>query len=179
MAGLSLRALARELGVALSVVQKARDARRIFPEADGTWNLEKVRRQWAENTMASKRHRGNPRLEAPEPEAKGTPEGGNASWNRARTVREALQARLLELDLKARTGELGSNAEWQKVAKTQAKRTADLLASLPAQIGPQLDMVSGEEATRILETEIDRVLEDLAKYPPESTNGHKKRRGKA
>ena len=55
----SNRELARQLGVSETAVRRAEKAGRIKREADGTWDIAKVRAQWSGNTdQAQQRQKG-------------------------------------------------------------------------------------------------------------------------
>ena len=66
----SNRELARQLGVSETAVRRAEKAGRIGREADGTWDLAKVRAAWAGNTDPA--HQPGP---VPRSGAAGLPEG--------------------------------------------------------------------------------------------------------
>ena len=56
----SNRELARQLGVSETAVRRAEKAGRIRREADGAWDLAKVKAAWADNTDPAQQ-RGEPR----------------------------------------------------------------------------------------------------------------------
>lgn len=179
--GVSLRALARALGVRLQAVQDARDAHRITPEPDGSWKITSVRKQWALNTNHAKRHRakdkGKSTLEGGSGEANGAEEGPSGSlaggWNKARTDETTLKARLLELRLRKQLGELLDADAVRTVAKTQSKAACDKIMSLPSSLAPELlGITTLEEMTAKLEDALGRVCDELATYPAStSRNG--------
>lgn len=165
----SLRAVARALKVTIQAAQKARDSGRITPEPDGTWNVAKARRQWRANTAHAKRHTRDPEPNGRQPDAE---ESLGAGWNRARTVETTLRARILELRLRKEMGEVLDGEEWRRVAKAQAKATADKLMSVPSIVGPELLGITDlAEMISKLEEAMGKICDELASYPP-AQNGN-------
>jgi len=64
----SRRKLAQALGVSETAIRKAERAGRIAPEADGGWDVEKIRQAWQANTDAAQQRQTPHRLK-PVPEA--------------------------------------------------------------------------------------------------------------
>src|SRR6185503_6142289 len=176
--GVSLREFARRMGVRISAVQKARDAGRITLNPDGTVDPVRGRRQWGENTIHSKRHRGRPRVKGTQTEPEPTPEGSredredtggegmSSGWHRAREVHETIKARLLQLELEKKQGKLLDADEVRRTTFALARRTRDRLLAMPSRLGPEVSGLSPDEATRVLREEVERICEELAGKPP-------------
>lgn len=155
--GISLRAFARQMGVTHQAVRKARDAGRIPVNRDGTVDPVKAHHAWRNNTLHTKRHVGRPRFSAVGVDNSGI----SAEWLRARTAREAVQARLLQLELDTGCGLLLYADEVRREAFTIARRVRDQLLALPRRLGPEICALSPEEATRVLQVEVDRICNEM------------------
>ncbi len=162
------RALAAELGCTKRAVELAEQAGRISKEPDGRWNVAKVRRQWAENTDHTKRSHGNPRLGVGGSKANGAGREGNGTatgaWNQARAVREATHARLLGLKLQKELGEVVAVEDVKRRAFAAARRARDMIQALPGRVAPIVAGLPPAEARKVLEEEVDRICDELAKY---------------
>jgi len=176
---ISLRAFAIAMGVAPSAVQKARDSGRIPVNRDGTVDPVRARRAWRDNTLHSKRpprkSKARARRGAPPDdveEGNGSLGSMSAEWHRARAAREAIQARLLQLDLEQRQGKLLDAEEVGRATFALARRLRDRLQSLPGQIGPEVIGLTSAEAVRLLQQEIDKICDEIA-GPTPGKNGKK------
>ena len=123
----SNRGLARQLGVSETAVRRAEKAGRIGREADGAWDLAKVRAAWAGNTDQAQQ-RGGPSTgdgsKAPRRAVKPVPEAavgavrdtlrehgepiaaGAMTFMQARTANEVLKAQERRVRLQRMKGEL-------------------------------------------------------------------------
>lgn len=190
--GISLRELARKLGVSHKAVQKARDAQRITANPDGTFNLARAKKEWRDNTQHVKRQHGEPKIEAPEEEVeatvaapKGTPAAAKSTpavvngkapngLNAAQTRRYELQAEILELELEEKRGRLLDAVEVKGAAFEAARKTRDMIMDIPQRMGPLVAGLTPEQATVALEEECGRICDELAKYGGPSKNGRRK-----
>ena len=134
MARTSNRELARQLGVSETAVRRAERANRIKREADGSWDLAKVKAAWSDNTDQAQQRSG-PRQRSdrlrrsalkPVPEAAlgavrdtlrehGEPivagPGQVMTFMQARTANEVLKAQERRLRLQQMKGELVDRAK--------------------------------------------------------------------
>lgn len=174
--GVSLREFARQMGVQVSAVQKARDSRRITLNRDGTVDPVKARRQWRENTLHTKRPPRKPKANGTRPgpsEDEDDADEGlgsmSSTWHRARAVRETIQARILELDLKKRQGDLLEAVDVRRAHLALSRRLRDRIQAFPRRLGPEVfGATSAEEATKMLQDEADQICQELE---PPSENG--------
>jgi len=142
------RAYARHRGVTHAAVQKAIAAGRITVEKGGTIDAAKADRDWSATT---------------EPRMNGHRTVRSAGYLRARTAREQARAKLTELDLGLRTGELLDAAEVRRVVFSRARRARDLMLTIPARLAPVVaGITDAKECYRLLEAEVRRVCDELA-----------------
>lgn len=158
-------ALARALGVDEKAVRLAEAAGRITREQDKRWDVEKVRREWSENTNAGKRHRGGPKGEDREETGQGQANGSShGRWQQARTARESIQARLLEIELKRKTGEVVDAAVVEREAFETARKLRDLILALPGRVAPLVAGMTPAEARKVLDEECGRICDEMSGF---------------
>jgi hypothetical protein len=127
-------------------VQKALRDGRIVKEPDGTIDPDRADRDWLANTAVQKRREVAP-----------------ASYQEARAIREALNARLAKLDYEERLRQLVPAAEVKQEAFEMARTFRDRMLAIPGRIAASLaaeDDVKRVEAK--LAFEIRRALEELS-----------------
>jgi hypothetical protein len=170
MAKTSNRELARQLGVSETAVRRAERAGRIKREADGSWDLAKVKAAWSDNTdQAQQRPRleqqsGRPKRAAlkPVPEAAigavretlrehGEPvSAGGMTYMQARTANEVLKAQERRLRLQQMKGELVDRAKAVAQVFRLAREERDAWVNWPARVvammAAELDAPCGETA---------------------------------
>lgn len=126
-------------------VQKAIRDGRITQEADGSIDPEQADRDWGKNTSQAKR-----REKAP------------ASYQEARAIREALNARLTKLDYEERLRQLVPAAEVKREAFEMGRTFRDRMLAIPRRVAASLAAES--DVKRVegrLASEIRRALEEL------------------
>jgi hypothetical protein len=174
----SQRELARRLGVSHTALQKAQRAGRIAPEADGAWDVEKVRARLAESsdptrktaTLAAPkaapvaptapRHVSTPAISAPAPDP--LPRAAGSTFHDARTANEVLKAQERRLRLDERRGKLVDKARALLLVHRLAKEERDAILAWPARVAAEMAAELGVDAHR-LQTMMDtRLREHLA-----------------
>jgi hypothetical protein len=187
----SNRDLARQLGVSETAVRRAEKAGRIGREADGSWDLAKVRAAWAGNTDPAQQ-RGEPspgngsrkaarRAVKPVPEAAvgavretlrehGEPVAAGAmTFMQARTANEVLKAQERRLRLQRMKGELvdRANAVAQVFRLARAERDAwvNWPARVAAMMAAELEFDPHKLHT-VLERHVRSHLAELAEVRP-------------
>jgi hypothetical protein len=181
----SNRKLAEALGVSETAVRKALAADRISRDADGGFDVAKVKRQWAGNTdAAQQRPKAKPGLR-PVPaaalgavretlEESGDPGGagpmpGGLSYLQARTANEVLKAQERRLRLQRLKGELIDRARATAQVFTLARQERDAWAQWPARVAADLAAALGLE-THTVQTELEAAvkaqLAELAELKP-------------
>ena len=124
-------------------VQKALQAGRITKDPDGLIDADRADRSWDANTAEQKRH-----------------EPVTASYQEARAIREALNARLARLDYEERLKELVRVEDVRREAFVAGRALRDRLLAIPGRVAAS--MVAAEtvrEAEAILRRELLRALE--------------------
>ena len=124
-------------------VQKALQAGRIAKDPDGLIDADRADRSWDANTAEQKRH-----------------EPVTASYQEARAIREALNARLARLDYEERLKELVRVEDVRREAFVAGRALRDRLLAIPGRVAAS--MVAAEavrEAEAILRRELLRALE--------------------
>src|SRR5919106_2895002 len=153
MATTSNRELARQLGVSETAVRRAERAGRIKREADGSWNPEKVKAAWSDNTDQAQQRppeqrRARPRRIAlkPVPDAAvgavretlrehGEPVAAGAmTFMQARTANEVLKAQERRLRLQRMKGELVDRAKAVAHVFKLARDERDAWVNWPARV---------------------------------------------
>jgi hypothetical protein len=188
MRATSNRKLAQALGVSETAVRKALAAGRISREADGGFDIARVKRQWAGNTDAAQQRptaKTNPNLR-PVPAAalasvretlreSGDPHGGEPlaaggpSFLQARTANEVLKAQERKLRLQRLKGELIDRARATAQVFTLARQERDAWVQWPARVAADLAADLGLETHTVqtaLEAAVKAQLTELAELKP-------------
>src|SRR5918996_6116557 len=191
MATTSNRELARHLGVSETAVRRAEKAGRIGREADGTWDLAKVRAAWAGNTDPAQQRGGagvgdGNRSAArhavkPVPEAAlgavrdtlrehGEPiAAGAMTFMQARTANEVLKAQERRLRLQQMKGELVHRAKAVAQVFRLARDERDAWVNWPARVAAVMAAeleVDQHRLHTVLERQVREHLNELAEVRP-------------
>jgi hypothetical protein len=187
----SNRELARQLGVSETAVRRAEKAGRIGREADGTWDLAKVRAAWAGNTgpahqragASAKERSGRPARGAvkPVPEAAlgavrdtlpehGEPiAAGAMTFMQARTANEVLKAQERRVRLQRMKGELVDPAKAVAQVFRLARDERDAWVNWPARVAAMVAAeleVDPHHLHTVLERHVREHLAELAEVRP-------------
>jgi hypothetical protein len=186
----SNRALARQLGVSETAVRRAEKAGRIGREADGSWDLVKVRAAWAGNTDPAQQRRepstapGSKtarRAVKPVPEAalgavrdtlreQGEPvTTGAMTFMQARTANEVLKAQERRLRLQRMKGELVDRAKAVAQVFRLACDERDAWVNWPARVAAMIAAeleVDPHKLQTVLERHVRDHLAELAEVRP-------------
>ena len=184
MRATSNRKLAEALGVSETAVRKALATGRISRDADGGFDVDQVKRQWAGNTdAAQQRRRPGARSPALKPvpaaavdsvretlrDQGGEPIGGSPSFLQARTANEVLKAQERKLRLQRLKGELIDRARATAQVFTLARQERDAWVQWPARVAADLAATLGLE-THTVQTELEAAvkghLAELAELKP-------------
>lgn len=171
----SQREVARRLGVSHTALQKAQRAGRIAPEADGAWDVDKVRARLADSsdpvrktaTLAqpvaqAARPSAPPPVAAVPPAADPLPRAAQNTFHDARTANEVLKAQERRLRLDERKGKLVDKARALLLVHRLAKEERDAILAWPARVAAEMAAELGVDAHR-LQTMMDtRLREHLA-----------------
>jgi hypothetical protein len=171
----SQREVARRLGISHTALQKAQRAGRIAPEADGAWDVEKVRARLADSSdparktaMLAQPAPAPPRAVAPPPvvatppAADPLPRAAQNTFHDARTANEVLKAQERRLRLDERKGKLVDKARALLLVHRLAKEERDAILAWPARVAAEMAAELGVDAHR-LQTMMDtRLREHLA-----------------
>lgn len=172
--GVSAREAAKQLGLTHPALGKAARSGRITREPDGSYDVEKVRRQLAENSNAFMRRptaaeRARQALEpVTSPAAADTTSlAGLDTLAEAQRRREWIRVQKDELDLARRRGELAPIGEVNAWAAGMITRARDILM----RIGPELkdrlaQQTNPHEVERVINGEVVRALNELAEFKP-------------
>jgi hypothetical protein len=184
----SNRGLARQLGVSETAVRRAERAGRIRREADGAWDLAKVKAAWAGNTdqaqqrpARSSRTTGKQRTMKPVPEAAvgavrdtlrehGEPvSAGSMTFMQARTANEVLKAQERRVRLQRMKGELVDRAKAVaqvfKLARDERDAWVNWPGRVAAMIAAELE-VNPHQLHTVLERHVRDHLTELAEVRP-------------
>jgi hypothetical protein len=184
----SNRELARQLGVSETAVRRAETAGRIKREADGAWDLAKIKAAWASNTdqaqqrpARSGRPTGNRRTLKPVPEAAvgavrdtlrehGEPvSAGGMTFMQARTANEVLKAQERRLRLQQMKGELVDRAKAVAQVFKLARDERDAWVNWPARVAAMMAAeieVDAHKLHTVLERYVRDHLAELAEVRP-------------
>jgi hypothetical protein len=171
----SQREVARRLGVSHTALQKAQRAGRIAPEADGAWDVEKVRARLADSSdpvrktatlvqpaVAAPRPASPPPVAAIPPAADPLPRAAQNTFHDARTANEVLKAQERRLRLDERKGRLVDKARALLLVHRLAKEERDAILAWPARVAAEMAAELGVDSHR-LQTMMDtRLREHLA-----------------
>jgi hypothetical protein len=180
----SNRELARQLGVSETAVRRAEKAGRIKREANGAWDLAKVRAAWADNTDPAQQRpapTSNRRALKPVPEAAvgavrdtlrehGEPvSAGGMTFMQARTANEVLKAQERRLRLQQLKGELVDRAKAVaqvfKLARDERDAWVNWPARVAAVVAAELE-VDPHQLHTVLERYVRDHLAELAEVRP-------------
>jgi hypothetical protein len=185
----SNRELARWIGVSETAVRRAENAGRIGREADGSWDLTKVRAAWSSNTDPSQQrgssiraqHRGRPAAMKPVPEAavgavrdtlreSGEPvSAGGMTFMQARTANEVLKAQERRVRLQRMKGELVDRAKAVAQVFKLARDERDAWVNWPARVAAMMAAeleVDTHKLHTVLERHVREHLGELAEIRP-------------
>jgi hypothetical protein len=155
----SQREVARRLGISHTALQKAQRAGRIAPEADGAWDVEKVRARLADSSDPVRKTAS---LAAMVPAADPLPRAAQNTFHDARTANEVLKAQERRLRLDERKGKLVDKARTLLLVHRLAKEERDAILAWPARVAAEMAAELGVDAHR-LQTMMDtRLREHLA-----------------
>ena len=171
----SQREVARRLGVSHTALQKAQRAGRIAPEADGAWDIEKVRARLANSSdpirktatlvpapPATPRPAAPPPVAAPPAPTDPLPRAAQNTFHDARTANEVLKAQERRLRLDERKGKLVDKARALLLVHRLAKEERDAILAWPARVAAEMAAELGVDTHR-LQTMMDtRLREHLA-----------------
>lgn len=171
--------LARLMGVSETAIRKAEKAGRIQRETDGSWNLDKVRAQWEQNTDSAKqRHRRGRMKPVPNAAIAGVqdtlrengqqPGTGGTTYMQARTADMVMRVQMRKLDLEERKKSLGSKEEYDGKIFKWKRQQRDMMLNWPSRIVPEMAAKLGVDAhvlQNVLDREIRELLSDLAEIP--------------
>jgi hypothetical protein len=171
----SQREVARRLGISHTALQKAQRAGRIAPEADGAWDVEKVRARLADSSdpvrktatlvqpaVAAPRPASPPPVTAIPPAADPLPRAAQNTFHDARTANEVLKAQERRLRLDERKGKLVDKARALLLVHRLAKEERDAILAWPARVAAEMAAELGVDVHR-LQTMMDtRLRQHLA-----------------
>jgi hypothetical protein len=176
----SNRELARHLGVSETAIRRAERAGRIRREADGGWDVARVKAAWAGNTDPAQQ-RPKQRAMKPVPEAAvgavretlrehGEPvAAGGMTFMQARTANEVLKAQERRLRLQRLKGELVDRAKAVaqvfKLARDERDAWVNWPARVAAMIAAELE-VDPHQVHAVLERHVREHLGELADVRP-------------
>ena len=171
----SQREVARRLGISHTALQKAQRAGRIAPEADGAWDVEKVRARLADSSDPVRKTAtlapvppSAPRPPAPAPiaamppAADPLPRAAQNTFHDARTANEVLKAQERRLRLDERKGKLVDKARALLLVHRLAKEERDAILAWPARVAAEMAAELGVDVHQ-LQTMMDtRLRQHLA-----------------
>lgn len=170
----SQREVARRLGVSHTALQKAQRAGRIAPEADGAWDIEKVRARLADSSDPTRKTAAFAAPLPPRPTAPAAPpltpavapdplpRAAQNTFHDARTANEVLKAQERRLRLDERKGKLVDKARALLLVHRLAKEERDAILAWPARVAAEMAAELGVDAHR-LQTMMDvRLRQHLA-----------------
>ena len=177
----SQREVARRLGISHTALQKAQRARRIAPEADGSWDIDTVRARLADSSDPTRKTAtlGSPAAPAmpPAPRSSAPPPSPAAisapapdplpratqnTFHDARTANEVLKAQERRLRLDERKGKLVDKARALLLVHRLAKEERDAILAWPARVAAEMAAELGVDVHR-LQTMMDtRLRQHLA-----------------
>ena len=173
----SQREVARRLGISHTALQKAQRAGRIAPEADGSWDIDKVRARLADSSdpirktatlvqtappVAMRTAAPSPPVAAMPPAADPLPRAAQNTFHDARTANEVLKAQERRLRLDERKGKLVDKARALLLVHRLAKEERDAILAWPARVAAEMAAELGVDVHR-LQTMMDtRLRQHLA-----------------
>jgi hypothetical protein len=155
----SQREVARHLGVSHTALQKAQRAGRIAPEADGAWDIEKVRARLADSSDPVRKTATlapapqvptRPAIPSPvaaiAPAADPLPRAAQSTFHDARAANEVLKAQERRLRLDERKGKLVDKARALLLVHRLAKEERDAILAWPARVSAEMAAELGVDA---------------------------------
>jgi hypothetical protein len=176
----SNRALARQLRVSETAVRRAEKAGRIQREADGAWDLARVKAAWARNTDGAQQRPHHGAMK-PVPEAAlgavretlrehGEPiAAGAMTYMQARTANEVLKAQERRVRLQRMKGELVDRAKAVAQVFRLARDERDAWVNWPARVAAMIAAeleVDPHTLHTVLERHVRDHLAELAEVRP-------------
>jgi hypothetical protein len=154
--------LAAALGISRQRVNELGRLRKISREKDGRWDLTKVRAELTLNLDSSQAPRVRVQPSSSR-DADGTEMIPGSSvhevFNRARAAREVASAKIAQLDLRLREGELLVKAEVKEAWTQGANAFRNQLLLAPDRLAPKVAVCSDVRECRVLiEEEMRRIL---------------------
>ncbi len=149
----SQREVARRLGLSHTALQKAQRSGRIAPEADGLWDIDKVRTHLAASSDPARQMGRVPPAAAvhppppPRPAAPDLPSA--ASFHSARTANEVLKAQERKLRLEERRGQLVDKARTLLLVNRLAREERDAILAWPSRCAGELAAELSVDAHRL------------------------------
>src|ERR671919_512016 len=181
----SNRELARHIGVSETAVRRAEKAGRIKREADGSWDLARVKAAWSHNTDPAQQRPGLERRRRaalkPVPEAAvgavretlrehgEAVAAGGMTFMQARTANEVLKAQERRLRLQQIKGELVDRAKAVAQVFKLAREERDAWVNWPARVAAMMaaDLeVDPHQLHTVLERQVREHLNELAEIRP-------------
>ena len=185
----SNRGLARQLGVSETAVRRAEKAGRIRREADGTWDLARVKAAWAGNTDQAQQRAGPEREEAAGRPSRGEARARGGAWAvretlrehgepiaagtmtfmQARTANEVLKAQERRIRLQRMKGELVDRAKAVAQVFRLARDERDAWVNWPARVAAMIAAeleVDPHQLHTVLERHVRDHLAELAEVRP-------------
>ena len=167
----SQREVARRLGISHTALQKAQRAGRLAPEADGGWDVDKVRARLAESSDPVRKTAdfvAPPASPPPRPTVAPAaapdplPRAAGNTFHDARTANEVLKAQERRLRIDERKGKLVDKARALLLVHRLAKEERDAILAWPARVAAEMAAELGVDAHR-LQTMMDaRLRQHLA-----------------
>jgi hypothetical protein len=170
--GVSAREAAKLLGLTHQALCKAAKTGRVTREKDGTYSVEKVRRQLAQNTDARKRRiPKNDELPlatdgvfVPATE-EDDPETSNRTFTEAQRRREWLRVKRDELDLARKRAELAPIGEVNAWVAGMVIRAREILLRIGPELRDRLAQTSNpNDCQELIDREIRRALNELSEF---------------
>ena len=171
----SQREVARRLGISHTALQKARRAGRIAPEADGSWDVEKVRARLADSSDPIRktatlvqpapsvpRPAPAPPVATMPPAADPLPRAAQNTFHDARTANEVLKAQERRLRLDERKGKLVDKARALLLVHRLAREERDAILAWPARVAAEMAAELGVDAHRLQTMMDSRLRQHLA-----------------
>ena len=176
----SNRELARRIGVSETAVRRAKKAGRIGREADGAWDLARVKAAWARNTDRGQQRRHHGAMK-PVPEAalgavrdtlreSGEPvSAGGMTFMQARTANEVLKAQERRVRLQRMKGELVDRAKAVAQVFRLARDERDAWVNWPTRVAAMMAAeveIDTHKLHTVLERHVRDHLAELAEIRP-------------
>jgi hypothetical protein len=187
----SNRKLAEQLGLTETAVRRAEKAGRISREADGAWDLAKVRAAWAGNTDPAQQRGGPSARERSGNRARGMVKpvseaalgavretlrehgeplsAGSMTFMQARTANEVLKAQERRVRLQRMKGELIDRAKAVAHVSRLARDERDAWANWPARVAAMIAAeleVDPHQVHTVLERHVRDHLDELPEIRP-------------